>query len=240
MQSLMSATSQLFTTSSTASPPPEKAIKSNWAPLLVSSSSPSPSEIRKVAVPGYEQQTHSIFCLENTFSQEECEVLLQASETEGYGFTNYPKSYRGNLRLITTDRGLTELYWARVKDHLPPTVELGGDTWEITGLNRCWRLAKYFPGDKFGRHCDAAYTEGNDLRSMFTVNIYMNEGFQGGSTRFFANLQSDSPSAAIVPNTGLALIFRQPPGASHYHDGQELESDLKYLFRTDVMYRRMP
>ena len=41
----------------------------------------------------------------------------------------------------------------------------------LTGLNTHWRLSKYYPGDQFHSHVDAAYHQDDTHRSMYTVNI---------------------------------------------------------------------
>lgn len=174
----------------------------------------------------------------NLLSENECCSLLKKAEEHGFGATDYPKSYRGNLRLITTDNSLTEAMWHRLQPLVPPTLSLDGHLWDACGLNECWRLAKYYPGDRFGTHCDACFDRSADEMSMLTVNIYMNGGFDGGSTRFYDGRDDPTPAFSVKPRTGLCLLFRQPPGKNYYHDGEELRSDVKYLFRSDVMYRK--
>jgi len=185
---------------------------------------------------------HEVWLVDDLFSASECSALLKQAESHGFGTTNYPKQYRGNLRLQTTDHSLSEAVWRRLKPLVPDTLALDGEVWDACGLNECWRLAKYYPGDVFKGHCDASFARTNDEMSMLTVNIYMNGGFEGGRTRFYFEGQdthSDKDSAfKVTPRTGLCLLFRQPPGQCYYHDGEELGSGLKYLFRSDVMYRR--
>lgn len=183
------------------------------------------------------------FLLSPIFLREECEALIAASEKHGFGPTNYPKTYRGNLRLITTDASLSRVVFERIRNLLPPKVEEGGSEWELVGLNECWRLAKYYPGDVFGAHVDARFERSKQERSMFTVNIYMNGGFEGGSTRFYGAYPDDHSRrppviASVVPQPGLGLIFRQPPGQRLLHDGEKVGSGNKYLFRSDAMYRK--
>lgn len=188
---------------------------------------------------------HQIWVIDHLFSASECASLLEQAESHGFGTTNYPKSYRGNLRLLATDFSLCDAVWQRLQPLVPATVTLDGQIWDACGLNEVWRLAKYYPGDRFGRHCDACFdressqcSEGAEM-SMLTVNIYMNGGFEGGKTRFYGlNDEIPDPSFAVQPDTGLCLLFRQPPGRAYYHDGEELLSGVKYLFRSDVMYRQ--
>jgi hypothetical protein len=72
------------------------------------------------------------------------------------------------------------------------------------------------------------------------VNIYMNSGFEGGRTRFFDKLRNGTEVAAIKGSAGACLIFMQPSGGAELaHDGEEVSGGLKYLFRSDVMYRRV-
>ena len=76
----------------------------------------------------------------------------------------------------------------------------------------------------------------------------MNGGFAGGNTRFFSPREWDETNNSwapqpvqceVVPAEGRCLIFRQPPGRKLLHDGQELESGVKYLFRSDVLYEKV-
>ncbi len=74
---------------------------------------------------------------------------------------------------------------------------------------------------------------------MYTVNIYMNEDCTGGITSFSFD-EKQSPHCRtfdVTPKTGLCLLFRQPPAEQYVHEGKLVEAGLKYLFRSDVMYR---
>jgi len=57
--------------------------------------------------------------------------------------------------------------------------------------------------------------------------VYLNEGFEGGETLFL------QPKTVIVPRTGMALFFQHPI----LHEGCELTRGVKYVLRSDVMYR---
>jgi hypothetical protein len=203
--------------------------------LAGASSSPPPPR------PALAAKDYDAFVLAGLFSDDECRRLIAASEEAdcGYGTTNYPKKYRGNLRLITEDESLTARVWERLRPFAPPTVELDGAVWDAVGLNECWRLAKYFPGDQFLSHCDAPFTRSAGEMSMYTVNAYMNGGFEGGSTRFYDGGASTKVLASeCVPVAGSCVVFRQPPGEAYLHDGEQLRSGEKFLFRSDIMYRK--
>lgn len=170
------------------------------------------------------------------FTEDECTHLLVAAEVVGFGVTDYPKKYRGNLRIITMDTSLASALWLRLKPFIPNIVTEYGHQYEAHGLNECWRLAKYYPGDQFCSHVDATFSSG-DLKSMYTVNIYMNGDFTGGHTVFEQGNAEEM--LRVVPQPGLCLLFRQPPSAHYSHKGLAVESGVKYLFRSDVMYRRI-
>lgn len=216
-------------------PPREKNVSTDWQGLL-----DPEKESAKVSTRLAPPKEYEAIVLEELFTLDECRRLIATSESGdlGYGKTNYPKKYRGNLRLITTDSGLAGAVWERIRDFVPAEVEMQGDLWCAVGLNECWRLAKYSPGDVFQSHVDACFKRNESEMSMFTVNVYMNGGFKGGSTRFFKGHSERVVDFACVPEPGSCVIFRQPPGAYYLHDGEELRSGHKYLFRTDVMYRR--
>merc|ERR1712222_128831 len=109
-------------------------------------------------------------------------------------------------RLITTDRRFTEAVWQRLRALVPATMTLpdADGVWDAVGLNECWRLAKYYPGDVFKGHCDASFMRSSVEESMITVNVYMNGGFQGGATRFYFDAKATPrvPSYNVVPEAG--------------------------------------
>ena len=223
--------------------PSDREIKvgTAWAPLL----DPAVNEVGARELPSTRACEYArngrLLLLENLFSPAECARLIEAAESIGFGRTDYPKTYRGNLRLITTDPMLTEAVWQRLREQLPAVLTVDGETWHAVGLNECWRLAKYFPGDRFEAHCDACYDRSDTERSMFTVNVYMNDVAHGGATRFYSGTREDTetPVLSVQPEAGLAVIFRQPPEEQLLHDGEELAGGTKYLFRSDVMYRQV-
>jgi hypothetical protein len=120
--------------------------------------------------------------------------------------------------------------------------------WHPTGLNECLRFCKYNPGDFFRKHCDGCFVRSEDEQSLFTCMFYLNGGFGGGATRFLGPSSSNIASqfkladdsevlASVAPEPGMCMLFFQP---GLLHEGEDLHSGLKYLLRTDVMFRRDP
>ena len=56
--------------------------------------------------------------------------------------------------------------------------------------------------------------------------IYLNDDFKGGETRF--------NDLTVHPNTGKALLFIH----EQKHESIPVEEGMKYVLRTDVMYRK--
>lgn len=214
----------------------EKTVVTNWEGLL---DEITPEMTCTMPVEGKE-----ILLLDNFLSKDECLRIIHAANEEGFGKTDYPKHYRGNLRLIASDQGLAARLYLRILNFVPHVVEEDGHKWNICGLNECWRLAKYHPGDRFGAHVDTFFQKSKTEKTMFTVNIYLNgDGeFVGGSTRFYAEpIVRGEPrleEARVIPSPGRCLIFRQPTSAQYRHDGEEVVEGIKYLIRTDVNYIR--
>ena len=90
-------------------------------------------------------------------------------------------------------------------------------------------------------HCDARFTRSALEESFYTVNAYLNDGtkeFSGGRTRFY-NLNKSNKwevSVGVAATPGLSLMFNQYPEQLR-HDGEEVFHGVKYLMRTDVMYK---
>lgn len=235
---------------------PEVRIDAQWAQLL---DKRPPSTIVRPMVNQAAQDHYgdNMLMLERFLSEDECARINAAAEAVGFGKTSYPQAYRGNLRLTTKDDGLAAALWARVQHLLPATVEARGHdgewgVWRAVGLNECFRFAKYKEGHRFAAHVDANFARaGEEEMSLFTVNVYTNTVAieNGGKTRFFPESEQTRERARahadqhadlmIQPEAGLAALFLQnPQPEAPLHDGEMLLGGVKYLLRTDVMYRQ--
>lgn len=66
---------------------------------------------------------------------------------------------------------------------------------------------------------------------MVTLQLYLNEGMEGGTTRFL-NARDESDYSDVVPKPGRVLIFQH----NILHEGALLVKGRKYAMRTDVMF----
>ena len=97
------------------------------------------------------------------------------------------------------------------------------------GLFELFRYYRYHEGQSFAPHVDhRVFTEDLDgTESRFTLLFYLNNDAEGGETRFTKIGQQ------VTPTTGMALAFRH----ENEHEGVLVKSGLKYVIRTDVMYK---
>ena len=99
------------------------------------------------------------------------------------------------------------------------------------GLNERLRFYRYDRGHYFAPHHDGSFRRNMYEFSLYTVLIYLNEGFEGGSTDLLND--DDSVLYRLVPETGMVFLFRH----ELLHTGAEVLSGSKYVLRSDVMYR---
>jgi prolyl 4-hydroxylase len=130
---------------------------------------------------------------------------------------------RNNTRVMFDDPVLAGVLFERLGPHLPE--DLSGRY--VVGANERLRCYRYAPGQRFAPHHDGSFHRSSVERSLLTVLVYLNEGFEGGETALLDMGQ------VIRPKTGLALLFQ------HHllHEGARVTAGLKYVARSDVMYR---
>lgn len=97
-------------------------------------------------------------------------------------------------------------------------------------------------GQLFAGHIDGSFTRrdarGGHDESVFSVLLYLNDGFAGGSTRFTDRRLRGLPGSAddqlsVVPEAGMALFYRH---RGWFHESVVVENGIKYMARTDAMY----
>eukprot|EP00931_Biecheleriopsis_adriatica_P074202 TRINITY_DN48318_c0_g1_i1.p1 TRINITY_DN48318_c0_g1~~TRINITY_DN48318_c0_g1_i1.p1 ORF type:complete len:286 (-),score=45.15 TRINITY_DN48318_c0_g1_i1:22-819(-) len=200
------------------------------------------------------------FLQRNVLTPEECEQLMRLTEAAGYG-SDAPTRLGRHIRkndncVIVADEATNSTIFERCRRSFPSAVHGG----EVCGINRRWRFYRYGPGDIFRAHIDpdgwtgSGFDSGGrllddaygDRTSRMTLLIYLNDAFEGGGTRFFVNptrprLGCAEPCHHIVrvsPEQGSALcFFHGRHEQSPWHEGEELGAGVKYVLRTDVLFK---
>ena len=118
--------------------------------------------------------------------------------------------------------------------------------WTAVGLNERLRFLRYNSGMFFKPHYDGQYVRQSDASgsarngetSFVTCQLYLNDNFEGGETRFLVPPEKKSslpfPSTDVIPKTGSVLLFQH----DLLHEGRTVTAGCKYIMRTDVMYTR--
>eukprot|EP00039_Didymoeca_costata_P005638 m.83259 g.83259 ORF g.83259 m.83259 type:complete len:266 (-) comp12913_c0_seq2:1227-2024(-) len=136
--------------------------------------------------------------MENIFTDEECDALVNITHTVGYepallnvgyGRQVSAPDVRKHDRCMIDSTEFAELLWSRVRDHMPdiyPQTDTGFG-YEPTGLNERMRFLKYKPGDYFAPHRDGRFVHPDrpGEQSKLTLMLYLNNtGGNGGGTTF--------------------------------------------------------
>lgn len=177
------------------------------------------------------QHTDKIWVIENFLSQNECKELISMSESLGYEEAEVSlaegskmmKGIRNNYRLLYQDFELADKFWTKLKAFCPEKIE---DSTAV-GLNEQFRFYKYELNQRFKKHIDGRFKRNDQEESRITFMIYLNENFGGGETAF--------DGISVKPKTGSALCFIH----ELKHEGCPLIDGIKYVLRSDVMYRKV-
>jgi len=153
--------------------------------------------------------------------------LIDLAEREGFASAGVrtaggPKAMpaiRNNERAMLPSPHWVELLWRRLQSVALP--EIGGKV--PKGLPKGLRFYKYSFGQRFKMHKDGPWHE-DGLGSQFTFLIYLNDDFTGGDTDF--------REFRVKPEPGAALLFLHDT----WHEGAAVESGIKYVLRSDVLY----
>ncbi|OUJ69393.1 2OG-Fe(II) oxygenase [Hymenobacter crusticola] len=173
--------------------------------------------------------TDSIFTIEDFLIKSECINFMVLSERNGYepakvnthSGAKLLTHIRNNNRSFYKNKDVAQSLWQKARSFIP--TQIGNR--QAIGLNELFRFYRYQQGHRFNRHFDESYIRNDTEASCMTFMIYLNDNFQGGETIF--------DNISIRPKQGMALLF------SHnlYHAGSEVNKGVKYVLRTDVMYR---
>ncbi|CAF1283648.1 unnamed protein product [Rotaria magnacalcarata] len=194
-----------------------------------------------IRLPDKQDHGKLAFTLSHIFSSEECIEWIRMSEEKGYslallnvggGREILAPKYRDSSRCLIDSVELAQKLFLRLEPYLPRTWKDG--RFELIGLNERLRFLRYDPGQKFLPHTDGQYRrqDGSGEESFLTVQLYLNDDFQGGETTFI-DTDNTQNQVSFSIKTGMVLIFEH----RIVHEGTSVKAGRKYTVRTDVMYR---
>lgn len=128
---------------------------------------------------------------------------------------------RNNTRFMWDSQEEADALLRRVASSVPK--RLSGMA--LVSANPRLRLYRYAPGQRHGAHWDTVVEIG-ELRSLLTLVVYLNDGFEGGETDF------PELDKKIVPRAGRALLFQH----RILHEARAPKTGTKIVLRTDIMY----
>jgi len=195
--------------------------------------------------------------LRHVLTSEECAALVAQCESAGFdnalvqgptGKQILRKDIRHCGRRIVDDEKMAQLLFARILTavrgtqhekklrHAPWITGNNNNGDEITamGLNERLRFLKYGPGHFFAPHQDLRFVRGPAAgkrageTSHVTVQLYLNDRFKGGATRFLCGARHYD----VKPKVGSVLIFDH----DLLHEGSKVTGGIKYSMRSDIMF----
>lgn len=176
-------------------------------------------------------------CINNVLSDAECDNLINITENLKYKeaslFTINGKEYfdyytRKSQRCIIDNFDFANKLLQRITNYIPHIYR--GK--QFHSINERLRFLKYETDDNFNRHSDACYSdESNNISSMITILIYLNENYEGANTTFFTN-SNDNKGFSLVPKIGMVCLMDQ----DIQHEVPPLLNGIKYALRTELMY----
>jgi hypothetical protein len=171
-----------------------------------------------------------IYTIDNFLTVDECNKLIEKSEQIGFeeaevnvdGAQKMMKMVRNNERILFEDPEYASQLWQKLQSYVKPEIENS----KAVGLNEMFRFYKYNPSQRFKMHRDGSFKRNESEFSYYTFMIYLNDTYEGGETKF-------ASGEIITPKTGTALVFEH----SQRHEGAALISGIKYVLRSDIMYK---
>lgn len=232
-------------------PPPHTAAKKLFT-LESENFNKESCTIQKIDVSEWEGKDKYVVRIDGILSAEEAHAMITFTEEKrgyevvklnvGNGKEILCPEVRKGYRAVVDDKMLADELWRRISTVLSNDTQLHEASFngklglKAVGLNERLRFLRYNPGDYFLPHNDGAYQRDDPSnlrygeRSYVTMQLYLNEGFEGGATRLLA--RDKSMGYDVVPKTGSVLLFQHDT----YHEGSLVVTGQKYAMRTDVMY----
>jgi hypothetical protein len=205
-----------------------------------------------------EGEEKDLYVVHNLLTDNECQSILDILRQEEFKVAEgFNPENRSSKRKRTFDNDMSDILLNRLLPFIPrKTVTIDDCEWELQTFMPFWRYCKYGHNDKFEPHYDGSKKllkpkEEVYEMTVYTLNIYLNDGFEKGGTRFYMNCRENAPrfdleaagevTHVIPPRMGSGLVFNHC-NKGYLHDGEALDVSNtlvkdKYIMRADLIYR---
>jgi len=147
----------------------------------------------------------------------------------------FPRDLRNNARLVHFSDALADALYRRLAPALchrdifmlQPMGFGAEGRWKPTGVNPCFRISRYQPGEHFAQHCDGMYANNDGECSIYTLVLYLNDDYEGGELEF------SNSSVCFKPSVGTAVLFPHDMP----HSALAVRQGSKYIARSELMFR---
>lgn len=129
-----------------------------------------------------------LYVIDDILSEKDCVKYIKLFDNPNNVEIINDKN-RKYFRVQFQDEELGKVLFEKIKNYLPKKIK------KITvGMNKYIRLSKYEPGQFFGIHKDGINFDKDNKQNMSyaTLNIFLNENFEGGETIFYDNSKKKS------------------------------------------------
>ena len=167
-----------------------------------------------------------LYAIDDILSSAECKKYIDLFNDPSK-VEHINDKHRKYHRVQFQDKELARQLYEKVKHYIPKKIM------KISvGMNSFIRLSKYEPGQFFGIHKDGINFDHENKKNMSyaTLNIFLNDNFDGGETIFYEN-NKKTITLKCKPKRGRGSFFY----SQHFHEGAKLIKGYKYLLRTDLM-----
>ena len=207
------------------------------------------------------EQVPGAFQLRGLLSADECERLVDLSESRGYladAAVSLGRDIRHNDSFTwIADDDTCEIIWSRCAALVHDDSDYNAGK-KALGLNARFRFYRYAEGDYFAPHTDGSWpgsriVDGKllgdawgDRWSQLTFLLFLSDDYDGGATRFHVDPKSPAPAARQLQEPGVvdlrtplggALCFPHGMHPQHcVHSSTPISRGTKYIIRSDVLF----
>lgn len=170
-----------------------------------------------------------LYAIDGILTKEQCLNYISMFDDPN-NVEHINDKHRKYYRVQFKDEELAAELYEKVQSYIPKKIKK-----ICVGMNKYIRLSKYEAGQFFGIHKDGINFDEDNKQNMSyaTLNIFLNDDFEGGATLFYKNNKKDL-TLKCVPKTGRGSFFY----SQQFHEGAKITTGYKYLLRTDLMINR--